>query len=162
MQSALWGITTFMIINLQYKFENTKGIIRSRISKKNRQHVAQKKKNKRTNNDLPNITKDRVTRTSLKNGGELRCFGRVNSFCSTSDTRDANLVTNPMISHERGKDRGLLTTSGTYPWSYLTHIFHNGQPGHQISKGIVTACNYMNGNDVQHIIWKIRVINRMS
>jgi len=31
-------------------------------------------------------TKDRVTRTSLKTGGELRCSGRVNSSCSTSGT----------------------------------------------------------------------------
>jgi len=33
-------------------------------------------------------TKDRVTRTPLKTGGELRCSGRVSgSFCSTSGTR---------------------------------------------------------------------------
>ena len=31
-------------------------------------------------------TKDRVTRTPLKTGGELRCSGRVGSSCSTSDT----------------------------------------------------------------------------
>ena len=29
-------------------------------------------------------TKDRVTRTPLKTGGELRCSGRVSSSCSTS------------------------------------------------------------------------------
>jgi hypothetical protein len=29
-------------------------------------------------------TKDRVTRTPLKTGGELRCSGRVGSSCSTS------------------------------------------------------------------------------
>ena len=37
-------------------------------------------KRKRTNNDLQNIhikTKDRVTRTPLKTGDELGCFGRV-------------------------------------------------------------------------------------
>jgi hypothetical protein len=33
-------------------FEDTKGVIRIRISKKNRQHNGQKKKDKRTNNDL--------------------------------------------------------------------------------------------------------------
>ena len=32
-------------------------------------------------------TKDRVTGTPLKTGGELRCSGRVGSSCSTSDTR---------------------------------------------------------------------------
>ena len=38
-------------------------------------------------------TKDRVTRTPLKTGGELRCSGRVSSSCSTSGTRHVNLVT---------------------------------------------------------------------
>ena len=37
------------------EFEDTKGEIRIRISKKNRQHNGQKKKYKRTNNDLQNI-----------------------------------------------------------------------------------------------------------
>jgi len=37
------------------EFEDTKGIIRIRISEKNRQHNGQKKKYKRTNNDLQNI-----------------------------------------------------------------------------------------------------------
>jgi hypothetical protein len=55
-----------------------------RKSKKDRQHNDQKKKVKRTNNDLQNIThniKDRVTRTRLKTEGERRCSGRVgNSY----------------------------------------------------------------------------------
>jgi len=37
------------------EFEDTKGAIRIRISKKNRQHTGQQKKYKRTNNDLQNI-----------------------------------------------------------------------------------------------------------
>ena len=37
------------------EFEDTKGAIRNRISKKNRKHNGQKKKHKRTNNDLQNI-----------------------------------------------------------------------------------------------------------
>jgi len=37
------------------EFEDTKGVIRIRISKENRQHNGQKKKYKRTNNDLQNI-----------------------------------------------------------------------------------------------------------
>jgi hypothetical protein len=40
---------------LQEEFEDTKGAIRNRISKKNRQHNGQKKKYKRANNDLQNI-----------------------------------------------------------------------------------------------------------
>jgi hypothetical protein len=55
-------------------------------------------------------TKDRVTRTPLLTGGELVCFGMVSSYCSTSGTRRVNLVTNPVISHEWGKDREVLTT----------------------------------------------------
>ena len=39
----------------QEEFEDTKGVIRIRISKKNRQHNGQKKYDKRTNNDLQNI-----------------------------------------------------------------------------------------------------------
>jgi hypothetical protein len=35
-----------------YKMEDTKGVIRIRKSKKNGQHITQKKKYKRTNNDL--------------------------------------------------------------------------------------------------------------
>jgi hypothetical protein len=37
------------------EFEDTKGAIIIRISKKNRQHNGQKKNYKRTNNDLQNI-----------------------------------------------------------------------------------------------------------
>ena len=53
-----------------YKEElaDTKGAIRIRISKKNRQHNGQKKKYKRTNNDLQ---KKHITRTSLTTEGEL-------------------------------------------------------------------------------------------
>ena len=75
-------------------------------------------------------TKDRVTWTPLKTGGELRCSGRVSSSCSTTGTRFVNLITNPLISQEWGKDWEVLTTSGTYPWSFVTQIFQNGQPSH--------------------------------
>ena len=72
--------------------------------------------------------KDRVIRTPLKTGGELGCSGRVSSSCSTSGTRRVNLATHPIISRELGKDREVFTTGGTYPWSFVTQIFHNGQP----------------------------------
>ncbi len=39
-----------------------------------------------------------------------------------------NLATHPVISDERGKDREVFTTSGTYPWSFVTQIVHSGQP----------------------------------
>ena len=71
-------------------------------------------------------TKDRVTRTPLKTGGELRCSGRVSSSRSSSGTPRVNLVTNPVISREWGKDREVHTTSGTYSWSFVKQIFRNG------------------------------------
>ena len=64
-------IPTFKI---QEEFEDAKGVIRI-CKSKDRQHNGQEKKDKRTNNDLQNITyktKNRVTRTPLKIDGELR------------------------------------------------------------------------------------------
>jgi len=43
------------LILFQEEFEDTKGVIRIRKLKTNRQHNGQMKKNKRTNNDLQNI-----------------------------------------------------------------------------------------------------------
>jgi len=43
------------LVFVQEKFEDTKGAIRIRISKRNRQHNCQKKRYKRTNNDQQNI-----------------------------------------------------------------------------------------------------------
>jgi hypothetical protein len=45
----------YQILFAEEEFEDTKGAIRIRISKKNRQHSGQKKKYKRTNNDQQNI-----------------------------------------------------------------------------------------------------------
>jgi len=42
-------------LSLEEEFEDIKGAIIIRISKKNRRHNDQKKKYKRTNNDLQNI-----------------------------------------------------------------------------------------------------------
>jgi hypothetical protein len=44
----------------QYEFEDTKGVIRLTKWKKNRQHNGQKKKQKRTSNDLQNIHKHKT------------------------------------------------------------------------------------------------------
>ena len=41
---------------LDLDIKDTKGVIRIRKSKKNRQHKCQKKKDKRTNNDLQTYT----------------------------------------------------------------------------------------------------------
>jgi hypothetical protein len=61
----------------------------------------------------------------LKTGGDLGCFGRVGSSCSTSGTSRINLATHLVISQEWGKDQEVFATSGTYPWS-----FHSCQPCH--------------------------------
>ena len=76
-------------------FEDTKGVIRIRKSKKNRQHNGQKRKDKQRSTRHAHKTKDRVTQTPLKTGGELGCSGQV-----SSDTRRVNLVTNAVLSHE--------------------------------------------------------------
>ena len=47
----------FVIKHVLEEFEDTKRVIRIRISKKNRKHNGQRKKYKRTNNDLQNIHK---------------------------------------------------------------------------------------------------------
>ena len=59
-------------------------VIRIRISK-DRQYNGQK--NKKLSTKHTHKTKDRVARTLLKTGGELRCFGQLSSFYSTSGTR---------------------------------------------------------------------------
>ena len=113
------------------EFEDTKAAIRIHIWPKEK---VQKDKQRSTKHTYK--TKDRVTRTPLRTGVELRCSRRVSSSCSTSDTRHVNLVTNPVISHERGKDREVFT-SGTYPWSFVTQIFHNNVTQTKFGRHIV-------------------------
>ena len=96
--------------------EDTKGVIGIRKSKD--KHNGQEKKDKRTNSDLQNIahkTKDRVTRT----GGELDYPGRVASFSSNSVTCRVNIVTNPVINHECGKDREVCIVALNYIYFHL-------------------------------------------
>ena len=81
---------------IQEEFGYTKKVIIICISKKNKQHNGQKKKDKGKNNDQQNTihkTEDRVTRIPLKTGSEHRCSGRIRSSFSTSGTRRVNLVT---------------------------------------------------------------------
>ena len=123
------------------KIHCTKGVIRIRISKKNRQHNGQRKKYKRTNNDLQNIhikLKDRVTRTPLKAGSELRCSGRVGSSCSTSDNPRVNLVTNLVISDEWGKTGKCLR----HVEHIRGHLWHRySAPVNQVSEWLLFNAN---------------------
>ena len=95
-------------------------------NQKDRQYNDRKKKEKkgkkRRSNDIQNTTQ--------KAGDELRCSRRVSSSCSSRRTRRVTLVANPMISHEKGTDGIVITTNGTYPWSFVTHIFRNGKTCH--------------------------------
>jgi hypothetical protein len=68
-------------------------------------------------------TKDRATRIPLKTGDEPMFSGKVSSSCTTSGTRRATLVTNPVISHEWGKDQVMLTRIGKYLLSFVIQIF---------------------------------------
>ena len=117
-------------------FEDTKGVFRScksKIPKGYSEAVNLRTdntgaKSKRTNNGLQNITlktKDWALQTPLKTGGELRCSVKTSSSCSTCGTSRITLVTNQLISHERGKDQIVITTNRTYPWSFVTQILCN-------------------------------------
>jgi hypothetical protein len=58
---------TIQATPIRERFEDTKGAIRNRISEKDSQYNGQKKKDKKTNNDLQNITqktKDWTTRVN--------------------------------------------------------------------------------------------------
>ena len=111
---------------LPEEFKDTKGVSRIHKSKKDRQHNGQKKKVQKDKQRFTKHTHKAKDRVTLAPREWFRCSGRVHSSCSTSGTCRVNLVTNSVISHEWGKDREVLTTSGTYPWSFVTQIFYNG------------------------------------
>ena len=95
------------------QFKDSKGIIKIRKSKDRLCINGQKKKDKRTNNDLQNITqktKDWATQTPLKTEGKLSCSWRVSSSSFTSGTCCGTLFTNLVISHEWWKDRIVICT----------------------------------------------------
>ena len=76
------------------RFWGYQGVIRIRKLKKNRQRNGQTKKgqkDKQRSTKHTHKTKDRVTRTLLKTGCELRCSGMVGS-----STYSVNLVRNPV------------------------------------------------------------------
>jgi hypothetical protein len=88
-------ITSRCIKWLWEEFEDTKGVIKIRKLKKNRQHNYPKKKDKQRSTKHTHKTKDRVTRTPLKIGSELRCSGRVSFVRQSSfptDYRQSNSI----------------------------------------------------------------------
>ena len=81
-----------LYIRMQEEFEDTKGVIRSRKSKKDRQHNGQKSNQWSIKHYME--TKVRATPTPLKTRCELRCSERVSILCSTCGARRVTL-TNP-------------------------------------------------------------------
>ena len=92
--------------------------------------TTQNKNDKQRSTNHTHKTKYRETRTLLYTEGKLRCSGRIASSCSTSDNRRVNLVTKPGNKSWIRKGPGSISISGTYPWSFVIQIFHNGQPSH--------------------------------
>ena len=72
------------IHSTQEKFKDTKRVIRSHKSKKNRQYNDQNKKTRRQNTTQK--TSDQATQTPLKTGGEFMCCGGVRSSSTTNNT----------------------------------------------------------------------------
>jgi hypothetical protein len=80
----------------QEEFGGTKGVIRIRKSKDKKTQWPKEKgqKDKQRSTKHTHKTEDRVTRTPLRTGGELWCYGKVSSTSCTSDTRRVNIFTN--------------------------------------------------------------------
>ena len=85
-----WGMTVKGLVYCDDCFRDAPTIRVWRYQRGNLQNIIHK-------------TKDRVTRTPLKDRGKLRYSGRVISSCSTSGTRRVTLGTTPSISLEWGK-----------------------------------------------------------
>ena len=101
-------------------FEDTKVVIRICKSKQDRNHNSQRKKNKKRSTIHTHKTKVRVTWTPLKTGGQLRCTGRVGSFCSTSGTRRVNLVNSPYYHKNVFNYGSSLSDKGNLCWFRLS------------------------------------------
>ena len=90
-----------MIIIRNKKCEDPKGVFRA-VNLRSTDYTIVKGNGTegRKNNDKQNITqktKHRATQTPLKNGNELGGSGRVDSSCSTCNTRHVTLVTLPLL-----------------------------------------------------------------
>jgi hypothetical protein len=97
--------------------------------------MTSRKKTKRTTHDLQNNThktKDQVTRTPLKTGGELRCTGMVSSSCSTSGTRRVifsmkNIYASYHISFDFSSRQNVVVFFSTcvlHVWLVLTYVIY--------------------------------------
>ena len=101
-----------------------------------RQNITQKtmidKTSRRKQRSTKHHTKNKRSsnKNSIKTGGVLMCSERSSSSCTACDTCRVTLVTNPVISHEGGKDRIVITTNVTYPLSFVTQVLRNVLPSY--------------------------------
>ena len=96
--------------NMHEKLHNTKGVLRNRKWKKDRQYNRQNEK--KTNAPLKTID------------CELKYSGSVSISWPTSTTRCVEFAT--WICHEWWKDGNVTTTNEIYTWSFVTQVLHNG------------------------------------
>ena len=104
-ESSYWRL-----FQIREKFEDIKVVIINR-KLKDRQHLDNKKKDKRTNNDLQTIyRKIKIDQREphLKPG----CSVRVINSCSTCGICHLTFVTNPVTSHEWKNDRVVISKNG--------------------------------------------------
>ena len=84
---------------------------------------------------MAKIKKTKLPNTNpLNTGDELRCSEMVSNSCSTCDTRPVTRVTKPVMCHEWGKDRTVITT--------------NGVNGVITTNGVITINGVITTNDV--------------
>ena len=99
----------FLNLTNRNKFEDTKGVTRSR------------KFAKRMSNGQNYIYRILKIEQHEKTGAELWCPGRVDSSCSTNYTSRVTYVKYLVTSHERGKKVGIVAaTNEAYPWTSVT------------------------------------------
>jgi hypothetical protein len=96
-------------------------------------------KDKQWSSKYTHKTKDQVTRTPLKIGGELRYSGRASSSCSTSGTRRVNIVMKKV-------SLNLVVRYGISMSQITTDIFHCRKhfPVLSSSMAYYQVCNYIN------------------
>jgi hypothetical protein len=101
-------------------------------------------------------TKDRVTRTPLKTGGELRCIGRVGSYWSISDTRDRGLLLTrkllnqgflivklkPSLPKFYGRHHDLVDRYGISVSQMTTDVFHCNERFNNIFEFFREICDF--------------------
>ena len=77
-----WHILDRVHLDIRRVSEYQRGNQNPYIRRGTENTIAKKKKDKQRSTKHTHKTKDRMTKTRLKTGGELRCSGRVSSSCS--------------------------------------------------------------------------------